>query len=160
METVIGSAEIDDVPQFLAQLQTIGERHGCLLQAIDARYVAGATHLRTAVRLTRRALDNERAVAADPAMELLLYLAATRQIDEALDVGVTRGEQTLVIVIDGEDEDSATSAVLTFIDPGPVEADERAIADWFGITASERRATDATLEALVCERVALRALEG
>lgn len=159
METVTGTAEIDDVPQFVEELQTIAERHGCLLQAIDARYVAGDTHLETAVRLTRRALDNERAVAADPAMELLLYLAATRQIDEALEVGITGGEQTLVIVVDGEDEESAAAAVSALIDPGPVEADERAITEWFGITARERGATSASLEDLVCERVALRALE-
>lgn len=161
MLVVTGTVQIVDVDALLQRLRTVGEAHGSLIQAVDARYVAGDEHLGRAVELTRRAIEVEDTIAEDPAMELLLYIAGTRQIDRALEIGIRGDEHPVAIVIDGGDEEAAVAAIRESlpIDEVAGGCDEDRIADWFGITNAERAATTATLEALVTERVALLALD-
>lgn len=157
--TVDGS----DHAAFLEQLQAIGTETECLLQAVDARYLAGPQHAETALTHTRRSLGTDRQIAEDPAIELLLYLAATRQIDSATTIGVKAGTATdAVIVIDGAAEQAAQEQVtaLPAVTPAAVTVgEEELLQSWFGISAIERAATDVPLELLVSERVALLAVE-
>ena len=161
MQVVRGQARIDAVDPFLSRLSEIGETHGSIVQAVDARYVAGDRHLTRAVELAQRAIEADATIADDPAMELLLYVAGTRQITEALTLGVGEGEQPIVVVVVGGDEEAAASTVANLIDVGePSDSpDVERIAEWFDITTAERGATDASLEALVVERVCLLTLE-
>lgn len=157
MEIVFGRVGIPDVDAFLGQVREIGDRSGSAVQAIDARYVAGTDHLEAAVTLARRARERGEAIADDPALEILLYAAGTRQIDRGLTIGVSEDTDVAAIVIDGGDEEAAAADVRDTVvaeetDPDP---DLDAITGWFDITEAERGATDASLEDLVRERVAL-----
>lgn len=157
MELVAGEAAIEDVDGFLDRLRAIGAEHGSVVQALDARYVANRDHVERAVALARRARERGDIVADDPAMELLLYAAGTRQIDRALELGVNAGNTPLVIVIDGGNEAGAARSIRSFIEvseriPSP---DEGLLMDWFGIDDTERAATTASLADLVIERVVL-----
>lgn len=163
MRLVEGRVDIDDLDAFLDRLTAVGNEFDCAVQAFDARYVAGREHLRAAVKHADRSFERGENVARDPAVELLLYAAGRRQIDQALEMGVSSGSQDAVVVVHGEgNEAGATAAVEELLDEGETVgacADEDAIAEFFSITDAERAATDANLEELVCERVALLHVE-
>jgi len=172
MEVVDGRLRIDDLDDFLDRLDAIGDEHGVAVQAFDARYVAGREHLRRACELADRARARDDMIARDPGVEILLYAAGRRQIRDALTMGVSRGEGPAVVVChavgdrsedDVERERVACAVVesMECLDAGPTldAADPELIAEFFDVTDAERAATDATLAALVCERVAMLAVE-
>lgn len=166
MELLTGTAEIDDLDSFLAELDSVGEEFGCAVQAFDARYVAGPEHLERAVELANRATERGETIARDRSVEILLYAAGRRQINRALEIGVSKGKREVVIVVDGEnggDESGAIGTLSELVGPADWEpgdrADPEAIAEFHGITDAERSATDASVEELVCERVALLVVE-
>lgn len=176
MRIVEGRATVDDVRSFVDRLDAIAEAHGVVVQAFDARLVAGREHLEAAMRSARRAVARDDTIADDPAVELLLYAAGRRQIDRALELGVGEGPTPVVVVVDGTLADvtmnegdaeaarerEATAAVAALLEPEDtlsVGRDEGAIREFFGIGEVEMAATDAGLEALVVERVVLLAVE-
>ncbi len=155
---------VDDVDAFVDRLAGIGEAHGTTIQAFDARYVADRTHLARAVELADRAFARGEAVARDRAVEILLYAAGRRQIDRALEMGVSEGENEAIVLVDGGDEAGALEAVRgleTVVgEYSALEgADEGRLCSFFEVTDAERAATDASLAELVSERVALLDVE-
>ncbi|WP_255192668.1 KEOPS complex subunit Cgi121 [Natronobeatus ordinarius] len=158
-----GRLEIEDLDALVSRLGEIGDRHDATIQAFDARYVADRRHLERAVELADRAIERGENVARDRAVEILLYAAGRRQIDRALEMGVSEGENRVVVLVDGGDEAGAVAALeaLDGFDPGTtLEAlDEERLCSFFEITDAERAATDASLAELVCERVALLDVE-
>ncbi|ELY46357.1 KEOPS complex subunit Cgi121 [Natronorubrum sulfidifaciens] len=167
MELLECVLEIDDIDVFVAQLGEIGERHDVTVQAFDSRYVAGPNHLERAVSLADRAIARGENVARDRAVEILLYAAGRRQIDRALEMGVDKGRHRAVILVAGEDSDDETAALETLVEldavvrtePTLESRDEATLCSFFEITDAEREATDASLAALVRERVALLEVE-
>ena len=160
MRTIEGTATFDALEPFLEELAAVSDATDCLIQAVDARYIAGEAHLRKALEVTRAAIDDGRQIAEDPSIELLLAIAGTRQIDRALELGIGIGEAA-IIVIDGDREAAAEGQLEAVLTPRdrPITPDANRIRDWFGITEAELEATTADLEAVVCERIALLALE-
>lgn len=167
MIVVEGIADVEDVDAVVARLGAVGDEFGCAVTAFDARYVAGRRHLEVAVERANRAFAREDAIADDRAIEVLLYAAGRRQIERALEMGVTGGRGPVAIVVDSDDrndadEAGAAEAVRELIEPVGVlgaERDEERIRTFFGITEAELGATDASLELLVIERVSLLAVE-
>ncbi|MFB6352676.1 MAG: KEOPS complex subunit Cgi121 [Halobacteriales archaeon] len=169
MRLVEEQVAADDADAFVDALGAIGEEHGVVVQALDARYVAGREHLEAAVRMARRAIEHDDAIADDPALEVLLYAAGRRQIARALTMGVPDGGGPLVVVVDGtvtgDNPDGEAAAAATVADrletAETLDAarDEAAIREYFDVGDEELAATDASLEDLVVERVALLAVE-
>ena len=83
MELLECVATVEDVDAFVGRLGAIGDDHGVTVQAFDARYVVGRTHLARAVELADRAIARGENVARDRAVEVLCYAAGRRQIDRA-----------------------------------------------------------------------------
>ncbi len=165
MQLVPGHLTVDALDPFVDTVNELGERHDATIQVFDARYVAGPKHLERALTLADRALDRGTNVARDRAVEVLCYAAGRRQIDQALELGVTEGDTRAVFLVDGPDETGSVRALEDTLSFEPVDTplpwgrDEALIESYFSITAAERAATDATLEDLVCERVALLEVE-
>lgn len=181
MKLVEGHADVDDLDAFLDALAEIGESHGCVVQAFDARAVAGDAHLEHALRTARRAIDRGEAIARNPAVEVLCYAAGTRQIDEALELGVGGGRTPVVVLVTGgfgdeetapeavdDTEADAAAAVRELIEPADLErgteyADPERLRTAFEIGDPELSASEAVgsgdIETLVRERVALLAVE-
>lgn len=166
MRTIEATVTVDATTTFIAELDSIADRTGAIIQAVDARYIAGDEHVETACRTARRATEREQAIARDPSVEVLLSLAACRQIEDAMAIGIDEGAGPAVIVVDGGDEDEAAAAVrdlpavkLTDLEPGLERGDPAMLRDWFDIGDDELAATEATIEELVCERVALLTLD-
>ncbi len=164
MELLECRLAIDDLDAFVAEIGAIGDRHGATIQAIDARYVAGRRHLERAIELADRAIERGENVARDRAIEILLYAAGRRQIERAFEMGVATGEQAAVILVDGAGEAAAIDDLKSLdavvsVEPTLDVGDSTTICAFFDITDAERSATDASLGALVRERVALLNVE-
>ncbi|SIR93854.1 KEOPS complex subunit Cgi121 [Natronorubrum thiooxidans] len=170
MQLLECTLEIDDIDSFVSQLGEVSDRHDVTIQAFDARYVADRTHLEHALELADRAIDRGENIARDRAVEILLYAAGRRQIDDALEMGVGEGRQRAVMLVDGGStgneggqESSEAAALETLVEleavvdtePTLESPAEETLCSFFEITDAEREATDASLVALVRERVAL-----
>jgi KEOPS complex subunit Cgi121 len=176
---VEGVATIDDVDAFVARLGEIGADHGVTVQAFDARYVVSRRHLERAVELADRAFDRGENVARDRGVEIMLYAAGRRQIDRALALGVSAGEQAVVVLVvagadDPDDtgvepsdpsgadaESDAAEAVGRLLDPDPTLGtyDRERVREYFNVGDAELAAVAGDLEDVVLERVALLDVE-
>lgn len=103
MELIEGVAEIEDVDRLVERVSDIGAEHGCVITAFDARYLVGREHIKRATRLAKRAFEREENVADDRAIEVLLYAAGRRQIDRAIEIGVSAGECLVVVYVEQAD---------------------------------------------------------
>jgi len=169
MELVEGIASVDDLDAFVARLGEIGDDHGVTVQAFDARYVVDREHLERALALADRAIERGENVARDRSVEILLYVAGTRQIDRALRLGVSEGECPAVVLVDGDDDatESAAAAALRDVE-GPARIDPAEtlgafdpdlVREVFDVSDAELAAVDGTLADVVHERVALLDVE-
>jgi KEOPS complex subunit Cgi121 len=177
MRVVEGVASVDDVEAFVGRLGAIGDEHGVLVQALDARYVVDRTHLETAVRLATRAFDRGDAIADDPAVEILCYAAGRRQINRAMTMGVGVGEVPVVVVVDGgldddaagewgatdaaAEEAAAAAAIQDLLEPASTLGayDAERVREFFDVADPELAAADGDLPGIVRERVALLVVE-
>lgn len=158
----IGSDRFADVGSFVDRLDSIGETHEVTVQAFDARYVVSKRHLGRALELADRERERGAGIVRDRGVEMLLYAAGRRQIDRALEMGVGAGETPLVVAVDGPgDEQLAADAVDDLLGSGDTlgNFDEQRVRSFYDLGAAELDATDAGLEALVLERVALLVVE-
>jgi KEOPS complex subunit Cgi121 len=159
-----GTERFPDVEAFVTELADIGATHGVTVQAFDARYVVSRRHLERALEFADRERDRGDGIARDRGVEITLYAAGRRQIDRAMQMGVSPGETSVVVLIDGGKsggESAAGEAVRAQLDPAATLGDyeESRVREFYGISAAELDATDAGLEALVLERVALLVVE-
>jgi KEOPS complex subunit Cgi121 len=137
MRLVEGVADIDDLDRFLADLDELAVAHGCTVQAFDADYVADEAHLRRAVDLADRAIERGENVARERGVEVLLYAAGRRQIDEALAMGVREGEcRTVVLVSEPPRAVRGTDDVTTSDETGLTVEDGEAAPDAEAAAAS------------------------
>ena len=161
MELVEGRATVEDVDSFLQRVDGVGEATGATVQVFDARYVVDRAHLERAVELADRERERGDAVARDPAVEILLYAAGRRQIDQALTMGVSAGDCPVVAVAVGGDQRDATRQLRELLEPAETLGafDEERVRAFFDVTESERQATAGGIEQTVHERVALLVVE-
>ena len=175
---VRGTFAIDDLDEFLADLDGVAAETGAVVQAFDADLVVSATQLREAARLAARAVARGAAVARDPGVEIMLYAAGRRQIDRALELGVSEGERAAVVLLadfaevreadrSATDLDGGVEAVRRLAvdstetsggDPG-TGFDEDRVREFYGVTDRELAATNGDLADVVRERVALLDVE-
>jgi len=152
------------VPGFLALLDEIAKKHGVTCQAVNADAVAGKEHLDYCVKKAVRAHSGGKNLAKEPGMELLLYLCGNRQISRALELGVRRGENKLVVVLIGANSKQAAMEVDALLESEDTIAYTPQKRDFLmelhGITAEELEATGEEALPLLCrERSALLELE-
>jgi KEOPS complex subunit Cgi121 len=147
MRLVEGRATVDDLDAFLADLDGVADGFGCTVQAFDARYVVSRDHLARALELTDRAFERGENVARDRGVEVLLYAAGRRQIDDALAMGVSEGELPVVVLVADATGGAAPDDAGTSDGPGgpdePDEPDEAAGAESAATAAVGDRLTPA-----------------
>ncbi|WP_144798424.1 KEOPS complex subunit Cgi121 [Halorubrum depositum] len=170
---VRGTVAIDDLDAFLARLDAIDAETGTVVQAFDADLVVSDAHLGAATRLAARAIARDEAVARDPGVEVMLYAAGRRQIDRALTLGVSEGDQRAVVLVadfggvpgagrPAADLDAAERAVAELTtdagaDDDGFDADR--VREFFDVSDRELAATAGDLADVVRERVALLDVE-
>jgi KEOPS complex subunit Cgi121 len=156
MELVEGRADIEDIDAFLDAIDGIAADTESTIQVFDARYVVDRMHLERAVELARRAQERDEMIARELSVEILLYAAGRRQIDEAMRMGVSEGSCPVVAVVVGGDEERAREQIVKRLDPESTlgAPGEDRLLDFFDITDAELAVTD-DLTWLVHERVAM-----
>lgn len=161
MRLVEGETVVESVDSTLARVEGIREATGATVQLFDARYVVDREHIERAVELADRERERGAAIARDPGVEILLYAAGRRQIDRALQMGLSTGHCPVVAVVVGGDEAAAARRLREPLDPAETLGafDEERVVDFFEVTAKERRATAGSLEEIVHEHVALLVVE-
>jgi KEOPS complex subunit Cgi121 len=165
MRVVEGVAEIADLDAFLGRLDDVAATNGVTVQAFDARYLVGRHHLERAVELADRAVARDENVARERGVEILLYAAGRRQIDDALTMGVREGRTPAAVVVSDPDGDgrpaAAAETVADLLDPASTldEVDIARVRAFFDVTEAELDAVDGDLGDLVVERVALLDVE-
>jgi KEOPS complex subunit Cgi121 len=161
MEVLEGIAEVDDIDAFVARLDEVADEHGSTVQAFDARYVVGRPHLERAVEIAQRERERGNGIARDAGVEILLYAAGRRQIQDALEMGVSEGERPVVIVVVGGDEREAAADLQELVEPAETlgEYDPERVRSFFEVSETELDATEGDLAEIVRERVAMLVVE-
>ena len=158
----IGADRFGDVESFVSELADIGAEHDVTVQAFDARYVVSRRHLERAVEVADRERSRGESIVRDRGIEITLYAAGRRQIDRAMNMGLSPGVTPVVVLLDGPgNERAAAEHVGKRLEPDETlgQYDETRVRDFYDITAIELGATEADLEALVLERIALLVVE-
>jgi KEOPS complex subunit Cgi121 len=167
---LVGHASIASVSDFLALLNRIAQDYAVTIQALNATLIAGEAHINSAVRKAIRALEQRRSITSDLGLEILLYASGKRQIERALAMGVTEGENTVAIVIvdvAGQKDLNAVAeavkretGIVTVpsqeLDVNQNEWKKANLKRFFAITDEELKVVgEQKLQKLVLERVAL-----
>jgi len=174
MRCITGKVRISDVDDFLAILKAISHRYSVAIQAMDAELIAGEAHIISAVQKALRAIRQGNSITSDLSMEMLLYAAGRRQIERALAMGVSAGDDkkiVIVIIDDGEGKDKDLDAITGEIKQRigltehpmedleletETEEKQKKLMRFFNITDAEIEAVgERKLKMLVLERVAL-----
>ncbi|WP_435117371.1 KEOPS complex subunit Cgi121 [Halolamina sp. C58] len=166
MRLLDGTTMVDDLDAFLGVLDDVAAATDTTVQAFDADYVVSETHLRRALDRADRAIARGENVARERAVEVLCYAAGRRQINRALEMGVSEGENRVVVLVDspaGDDEAEADAIEMLrdHIDEASVLGayDEGTVREFFDISEAALDAVDGGLADLVLERVALLDVE-
>lgn len=166
MRLLDGNLTVVDLDEFLATLDAIAEETNTTVQAFDADYVVSKEHLGRAIERADRAIARGENVARDRAVEILCYAAGRRQINRALDLGVSEGENRVVVLVDsasGDEaaEEAAVEALREYVEEGEVLGvyDEATVREYFDVSDAELSAVEGTLADVVLERVALLDVE-
>lgn len=161
MVVVEGTARVEDVDEFVTTLGEIGDRHDAVVQAFDARYVVDRDHLERATEIALRERERGNGIARDAGVEILLYAAGRRQIERALEMGVSEGATPVAVVVAGDDEDGAATEIESLLDPGDTLGayDTERVREFFDVSETELAATEGSLADIVHERVAMLVVE-
>ena len=87
----IGGDRFGDVDAFVDRLGSIGGANDVTVQAFDARYVVSRRHLERALEVADRERERGEGIVRDRGVEITLYAAGRRQIDRAMEMGVSTG---------------------------------------------------------------------
>ncbi|MEM2864925.1 MAG: KEOPS complex subunit Cgi121 [Candidatus Bathyarchaeia archaeon] len=83
-----------------------GSPEGLTVQLLDSRAIAGRNHLYHAVRLCLKAFRRGPSISKNLQVELLLYLAARRQIDDSIKIlGVNEDTRNIIVLVLGDSRD-------------------------------------------------------
>jgi|Deesub1362B_J571_1020462.scaffolds.fasta_scaffold00113_85 KEOPS complex subunit Cgi121 len=100
-----GWLDIEDVGIFLDHIRKISRDTGIEIVIIDADYIVSLDNLIYAVMKAIDSWIEKRNVAKTLSMEVLLYVSATRQIKDAIRVGVKEGRNRVYLVLIGSNTD-------------------------------------------------------
>ncbi|MEM2123053.1 MAG: KEOPS complex subunit Cgi121 [Candidatus Bathyarchaeia archaeon] len=150
---------------------------GLTVQLLDSRAIAGRNHIYHAVRLCLKAFRRKLSISRNLQVELLLYLAARRQIDDSIRIlGVNEDTKSVIALVLGDSKDNIINYMVGLTsrlgEAAPIQLiGDREVADATYITQIyhiERQELDSTypdesssinvLEKLVLERIALFSL--
>jgi KEOPS complex subunit Cgi121 len=88
-----GYIDVENVREYLERLK------GCEAAIIDASYILDIENVKFAAEKALKAWNEGNRISKTLPMEILLHAAATRQIKDALRIGIKEGENTVFTVI-------------------------------------------------------------
>jgi tRNA threonylcarbamoyladenosine modification (KEOPS) complex Cgi121 subunit len=110
LKLIGAKGSVTDQEKFVNEVMKYFEEKGIQGQVVDSKGVADRMHLELAFRQAQRRFDSERAISRSLSVEFLLYLAATHQINVALDrVGVSTGTEDMLFVLFSDEAEISLS---------------------------------------------------
>ncbi len=163
IEIFWGFANVTDVKHLMDEISKIEQDNDIVIQIVDAGLIAGDEHIRSAIKKAVRSMNAGEGITSNLGLEILLYLAGTRHIKKALEIGVKEGIDKVCVIITGvEIKNSVKDKVfdlLSFESADLVSSNgdkQTRLMEFFEITEDEIRSVDGNkLEKLVMERGAL-----
>jgi len=150
---IVGArGKIADPKALVESLQALSEGGGL---AMNADFVCGKNHLRSAIAHAERAFERGRNVSSTLAMETMLYASGERQISKATEkIGIDDGTERLAMILfDCQDADSLLRSLGLTRDDSVLESSPTKIMK-FGISRREMEAVpEEDWPDLVLERV-------
>jgi len=158
---LFGRPAIPDKREFISAIRDLQLKCGCIVQALDADKVVSKKHLLFATEKAISAFKQRRNIAKDAGMEILRYASGERQIDRALNMGVSDRTERIALILASwgskcswPDEGDLTR----LLQPDGLGCSCRydAVKEAFNISSAELEAVgEDRIEDLVIERVAL-----
>ena len=143
MRVTFGELVVDDVSSFKVDYATF----------INSKYVVSLDVVEYAAKKAVENWNRGRRISRSLSIEILLYYAATRQIKDALKLGIARGKNRVAAVILDESRMAEIGFTETEFRP---EYDVDSVIEFYGITDDEIEITGVEkLPLLVKERIAL-----
>ncbi|MCD6512558.1 MAG: hypothetical protein J7K61_03030 [Thermoplasmata archaeon] len=151
---IVGARGSMDIDAAIKELK----RYCRICQIFDASVICGKDHVIAAYNHAKRAFENGDNITKSIEMEMLLYVAAKRQINEAIKFAGAKEKGEYVIFMYGVEQDKAEKIVASL----GLEVDNAVITPTlekikkFGITEKELKTVDKSRYAeLVLEKMAL-----
>lgn len=143
MRITFGELVVDDVSSFKVDYATF----------INSKYVVSLDVVEYAAKKAVENWNRGRRISRSLSIEILLYYAATRQIKDALKLGIAEGKNRVAAVILDESRMAEIGFTETEFRP---EYDVDSVIEFYGITDDEIEITGVEkLPLLVKERIAL-----
>ncbi|WP_456467628.1 KEOPS complex subunit Cgi121 [Archaeoglobus sp.] len=143
MRVTFGELVVDDVSSFKVDYATF----------INSKYVVSLDVVEYAAKKAVENWNRGRRISRSLSIEILLYYAATRQIKDALKLGIAEGKNRVAAVILDESRMAEIGFTETEFRP---EYDVDSVIEFYGITDDEIEITGVEkLPLLVKERIAL-----
>ena len=151
-EILVGYIEIEDIRKYIESLK------GCEAAIIDANYILDIENVRFATEKALKHWNSGKSIAKTLPIEILLHAAATRQIKDALKIGIKKGRNTVFVVsLNCDKVPSFEEAEFKRINPD--EEQIKRIKEFYGISDKELEIVGRErLNLLIRERIALFSL--
>ena len=156
--TVFGAVgKIKDVQEFKEKVNSLQESLKATIQLFDAKVIFGVDHLVSATNHALRSLSRQEKLAKTFGMEIMLYVAAERQITGAIDkLGIADTTEEIAIITIGSINPDGVLAALNLERADDVLNAEGKDHSIFNLI--EKEMNFASASELVLERMALSEL--
>ena len=103
IEIVGAKGNIQDIDNFLKEIESFAKNHNIVIQVFDADMIFGKNHLISSVNHAVRSIDRKTNTTNSLEMEILLYSSGERQLKLAIPkMGVKDGETRAAFVFVGD----------------------------------------------------------
>ena len=161
IEIVGAKGNIQDIDNFLKEIESFAKNHNIVIQVFDADMIFGKNHLISSVNHAVRSIDRKTNTTNSLEMEILLYSSGERQLKLAIPkMGVKDGETRAAFVFVGDKVpkqliDDFLSLFSLSQDDKLLEGDENTLKK-FGINEDEiKTVTKDKYGDLILEKVAM-----
>ena len=153
MDILEAKIDIDDLDDFLKEINSIEKENNTIIQGFDPSYIISPRHLKESTKKAKRSIQRNEQIADEVSMEIMLYAAGTRQIEKALEIGLKPSKNEAVFII--ENSRKARNDLKKKVQEDTIKYGGK-VKDFFNITKKELNTVGKDkIELLVLERVAL-----
>lgn len=158
---LFGRPAIPDKKELISAIRDLEIEHGCIIQALDADKVVSTRHLLFATEKAMSAFSEKRNIANDAGMEIMRYASGERQIERALNMGLSDRTERIALILASRGNGCSwpdERELSTLLKPDGLGCSCRyeGVKEAFNISSAELEAVgEDRIEDLVIERVAL-----
>jgi len=158
---LFGRPAIPDKRELISAIRDLQLQYGCIVQALDADKVVSTRHLLFATEKAMSAFSQKRNIANDAGMEIMRYASGERQIERALNMGISDRTERIALILTSRGSECSWPGereLSRLLKPDGLGCSCRyeAVKEAFNISSAELEAVgEDRIEDLVIERVAL-----